>query len=471
MTSSIAPDLCVIGAGSGGLAVAAGAAQMGAEVVLVERGVMGGDCLNFGCVPSKSLLAAARIADLGRRGAALGISYARPQIDFAAVADSVQRVIAEIAPNDSVERFESLGVRVLRAEARFTSPRTVRAGNVEIRPRRFVIATGSQPAIPPIRGLDEVPYLTNETIFANRKLPDHLIVIGGGPIGIEMAQAHRRLGARVTVLDVGPLLPRDDPELSSMLAERLSAEGIVCRPEVAIAGIEGAEKTVAVRLASGEQIVGSHLLVAAGRRPSIEALDLAAAGIASTAKGIIVDARLRTTNRRAFAIGDVAGGPQFTHVALHHAGVVIRNALFRIPAKVDYRALPWVTYTDPELAQVGLTEATARAVKQAPRVLRWPFAENDRAQTERETRGLVKIVTSPNGRILGASILGAGAGDLILPWALAISQKLKISALANLIVPYPTRGEAGKRAAGSYYTPTLFSARTGRLVRLLARFG
>jgi pyruvate/2-oxoglutarate dehydrogenase complex dihydrolipoamide dehydrogenase (E3) component len=240
---------------------------------------------------------------------------------------------------------------------------------------------------------------------------------------------------------------------------------------VAIAGIERTEKTLALRLASGEQIVGSHLLVATGRRPSIEALDLAAAGIASTGKGITVDARLRTTNRRAFAIGDVAGGPQFTHVALYHAGVVIRNALFRIPAKVDYRALPWVTFTDPELAQVGLTEAAARAVEQAPRVLRWPFAENDRAQTERETRGLVKVVTSGNGRILGASILGAGAGDLILPWALAISQKLKISALANLIVPYPTRGEAGKRAAGSYYTPTLFSARTGRLVRLLARFG
>ena len=471
MTSSIAPDLCVIGAGSGGLAVAAGAAQMGAEVVLVERGAMGGDCLNFGCVPSKSLLAAARIADLGRRGAELGVAYARPQIDFAAVADSVQRVVAAIAPNDSVERFEGLGVRVLCAEARFTSPRTVRAGNVEIRPRRFVIATGSHPAIPPIRGLDDVPYLTNETIFANRRLPEHLIVIGGGPIGIEMAQAHCRLGARVTVFDVGPLLPRDDPELTSILGERLSADGIVCRPKVEIAGIERAERTLTVHLATGERITGSHLLVAAGRRPSIETLDLAAAGIAATAEGISVDARLRTTNRRAFAIGDVAGGPQFTHVALYHAGVVIRNALFRIPAKVDYRALPWVTFTDPELAQVGLTEAAARAVEQAPRVLRWPFAENDRAQTERETRGLVKIVTSSNGRILGASILGAGAGDLILPWALAISQKLKISALANLIVPYPTRGEAGKRAAGSYYTPTLFSARTGRLVRLLARFG
>jgi pyruvate/2-oxoglutarate dehydrogenase complex dihydrolipoamide dehydrogenase (E3) component len=471
MTSSIAPDLCVIGAGSGGLAVAAGAAQMGAEVVLVERAAMGGDCLNFGCVPSKSLLAAARIAHLWRRGAELGIAYARPHIDFAAVTDSVQRVIAEIAPNDSVERFEGLGVRVLRAEARFTSSRTVRAGDVEIRPRRFVIATGSQPAIPPIRGLDAVPYLTNESVFANRQLPEHLIVIGGGPIGIEMAQAHCRLGARVTVLDVGPLLPRDDTELSAVLAGRLSSEGVVCRPWIEIASVGHTEKTVAVRLASGEQITGSHLLIAAGRRPTVEALDLATAGIASTAKGITVDARLRTTNRRVFAIGDVAGGPQFTHIALYHAGIVIRNALFRIPAKVDYRALPWVTYTDPELAQVGLTEAASRAIERAPRVLRWRFVENDRAQTERETEGLVKVVTRGNGRILGASILGAGAGDLILPWALAISQKLKIGALANLIVPYPTRGEAGKRAAGSYYTPTLFSARTRRLVRLLARFG
>ena len=471
MTRHIAPDLCVIGAGSGGLAVAAGAAQMGAEVVLVERGAMGGDCLNFGCVPSKSLLAAARVADFWRRGAALGIAYGPPQIDFAAVAESVQRVIASIAPNDSEERFAGLGVRVLRAEARFTSPRTVRAGEIEIRPRRFVIATGSQPMVPAIPGLDGIPYLTNETVFANRKLPEHLIIIGGGPIGIEMAQAHRRLGARVTVIDVGPLLPRDDPELAASLTERLSEGGIDTRSRTEIATVERDGEAVAIRLASGERIAGSHLLVAAGRRPSIEALDLSAAGIAATVKGITVDARLRTTNRRAFAIGDVAGGPQFTHIALYHAGIVIRNALFHLPAKVDYRALPWVTYTDPELAQVGLTEAAARAADRSVRVLRWHFAENDRAQTERETEGLVKIMTRGNGLIAGASILGAGAGDLILPWALAISQKLKIGALANLIVPYPTRNEASKRAAGSYYTPTLFSPRTRRLVRFLARFG
>jgi pyruvate/2-oxoglutarate dehydrogenase complex dihydrolipoamide dehydrogenase (E3) component len=468
MTGPLTPDICIIGAGSAGLAVAAGAAQMGAGVVLVERGLMGGDCLNFGCVPSKSLLAAARLADLARRGAALGITSPRPDVDFAAAADGVQNVIAAIAPNDSVERFEGLGVRVLRREARFTSPRTIRAGEIEISPRRFVIATGSHPAVPPIPGLTDTPYLTNETIFANRERPDHLIVIGGGPIGIEMAQAHRRLGARVTVLDVGPVLPRDDPELVASLTGHLAGEGIAIRPRVEITRIERDGNAIVARLADGERIQGSHLLVAAGRRPSIEALELPAAGIEATSQGITVDARLRTTNRRAFAIGDVAGGPQFTHVALYHAGIVIRNALFRLPAGVDYRALPWVTYTDPELAQVGLTQATAG---EDARVLRWPFSENDRAQTERDTEGLVKIVLSRNGRILGASILGTGAGDLILPWALAIAQKLKIGALANLIVPYPTRGEASKRAAACYYTPTLFSPRTRRLVRFLARFG
>jgi pyruvate/2-oxoglutarate dehydrogenase complex dihydrolipoamide dehydrogenase (E3) component len=472
MMPTLAPDLCVIGGGAAGLAVAAGAVQLGAEIVLVECGAMGGDCLNFGCVSSKALIASARLADAWRRAPALGIHYQPPEIDLTAIADSVAQVIDTIAPNDSIERFRALGVTVMQATARFTGPRTVRAGDTEIHPRRFVIATGSQPAVPPITGLDRLPYLTNETVFANRVLPEHLIVIGGGPVGIELAQAHRQLGARVTVLDQGPLLPRDDPELVTALTTRLAEEGVELRPNVVIASATRHENGLALQLNDGEQIIGSHILVAAGRRPNLAALDLSAAGISADARGVVVDARLRTTNRRAFAIGDAAGGPQFTHVALYHAGIVIRNALFRLPAKVDYRALPWVTYTDPELAQVGMIEAAARQrFGDSVEVLRWSFSENDRAQTERDTAGLVKIITRKGGRVLGASILGPGAGELILPWALAISQKLKIGAFANLIVPYPTRGEAGKRAAGSFFTPKLFSPRTRRIVRLLARFG
>ena len=468
----LTPDLCVIGGGSGGLAVAAGAAQLGASVILIERGEMGGDCLNFGCVPSKSLIASARLAASWRRGPALGIDYQPPRLDLGAIADSVSQVIAAIAPNDLVERFERLGVTVIRGEARFTGPRTLSVNGSEIRPRRFVIATGSHPAVPPIPGLAQLPYLTNETIFSNRVLPEHLIVVGGGPIGMEMAQAYRRFGARVTVLDLGPLLPRDDPEMVHLLSEQLSGEGIALRPHVAIASAARENGALTIRLSDGERIAGSHILIAAGRRPNVEALDLPAAGIAANPHGIVVDARLRTTNRRAFAVGDVAGGPQFTHAALYQAGVVIRNALFRLPAKVDYRALPWVTYTDPELAQVGLTEGAARQqFGDRIRVVSWPFADNDRAQTERDITGLTKIVAQRNGRILGASILGAGAGDLIMPWGLAISQRLKIGAVAKLIVPYPTRGEAGKRAAGAFYTPALFSPRTRRIVRFLAKLG
>ena len=405
----LTPDLCVIGAGAGGLAVAAGAAQMGASAVLVERAEMGGDCLNFGCVPSKSLIAAARIAHEWRRGGQLGIDYQPPQVDFAAVGDSVARVVARIAPNDSVERFEGLGVSVLRGEAKFIDRGCARAGDVEIRARRFVVATGSTPSIPPITGLRDVPYFTNETIFAARQAPRHLIVIGGGAVGIELAQAYRRLGAAVTVIDAGPLLPRDDPELVALLRERLTEEGVALRPSSPIAAIERDGAGVAVRLADGTLIAGSHLLVAAGRAPNIAALDLDAAGIASTAHGIAVDARLRTANRRVFAIGDCAGGPQFTHVALYHAGIVLRNALFHLPARVDYRAVPWVTYSDPELAQAGMGEATARDAHGGKvRVLRWSFArESDRAHTERDTAGEVKIVTLKNGRILGAADLSA----------------------------------------------------------------
>ncbi len=476
MNDSLKVDICVIGAGSGGLSVAAGASQMGASVALVEKGLMGGDCLNYGCVPSKALLAAGHAAQAFARGPSFGIDGGPPTVDPKGVYGHLKETIAAIAPNDSVERFEGMGVRVIQGGARFTGRCQVEAAGVRIAARRVVVATGSSPLVPPIPGLDGVPYLTNQTVFDLDAVPEHLVVVGGGPIGIEMAQAHRHLGARVTVLEMSSILPRDDPELVDVLRTRLAGEGIDIREGVEVTGVERADGGLEVVLAGdggggGSRVRGSHILVAAGRRPNVEGLDLEAAGIAYSAKGIQVDARLRTTNRKVFAIGDVAGPYQFTHMAGYQAGVVIRNALFRLPARVDYRAVPWVTYTAPELAQVGLSEEQAKAGHGEVRILRWPFADNDRARAERLSDGLVKVVVTPRGRILGAAIVGPHAGELIQTWALAITGKLKISTVAGMIVPYPTLGEASKRAAGSFYTPALFGERTRAIVRFLARFG
>ena len=470
MTDFLTPDVCIVGGGSAGLVVASGAAQLGLSVVLVERAEMGGDCLNFGCVPSKALIAAAHAAQAQRSGAAFGIAPVEPIVDFAKVMDHVAGVIASIAPNDSVERFEGLGVHVLKEEARFIGRTDLQAGPHRIKSKRIVLATGSRPTAPPIPGLADVRYLTNETIFANRTLPAHLIIIGGGPIGLEMAQAHRRLGARVTVLEAFGFLAKDDPELSAVVTSRLRAEGVDLRDHVKIARVERAANGVAVILDGGERLDGSHLMVAAGRAPIIESLDLDKAGIAHTKRGITVDDSLRTSNRNVWAIGDCNGLYAFTHMAGYEASLFIRGALFRAPAKLDHSIVPWATYTDPELAQVGLGEAEARKQHgEAIRVLRWKMAENDRAQTERETDGLVKVITDPRGRILGATIVGPHAGDLIQPWCLALSRRLKIAAMAGYVPPYPTLGEASKRAAGSYFTETLFGPRTRGLVRFLAR--
>lgn len=474
MSETLSVDICVIGAGSGGLTVAAGASQLGASTVLIERAKMGGDCLNYGCVPSKALLAAAHAAVAVRGAARFGVTAQPPHVDFAAVHRHVHGVIGAIAPNDSEERFTGLGVRVIRADARFVGPDKVEAGGHRIRARRFVVATGSQPFVPPIPGLDTVPFLTNETIFDLTERPAHLLVIGGGPIGCELAQAHRQLGSAVTVLEMASILPKDDPELVELLRTRLKADGIDMHEGAKVVRVERRGEGAAVVLERDgvEQTVeGSHLLVAVGRRANLRGLGLEAAGIEHKPQGVKVDAGLRTTNRRVYAIGDAAGGFQFTHMANYQAGIVIRNALFRLPAKVNTSALPWVTYTAPELAHVGLAEKDARACHGQVRILRWSFAENDRAQAERATEGFVKIVTSRRGRILGATIVGARAGEMIQLWTLAIGQKLGIGAIANMIAPYPTLGEASKRAAGSYYAPALFSERTKRIVRFLARFG
>ncbi len=483
MTAVVEADLCIVGAGSAGLSVAAGAAQMGARTVLIERGRMGGDCLNYGCIPSKSLIAAARLAAASATAPALGVSLGPPVIDAAAVHRHVEDVIRGIAPHDSVERFQRLGVTVIAANARFSGPREMEAGGKILRARRFVVASGSSPSIPPIPGLASIPFFTNETIFDLDVVPSHLIIIGGGPIGAELAHAHRRLGAKVTLLQRSTLLPRDDPELVAVVRARLLADGVDVREGVHVlragngdAPGDGAPADAAVRIVvadeGGEQtLVGSHLLVAAGRRANVDGLALDKAGIAYTPQGIVVDRRLRTSNRKVFAIGDVTGGLQFTHVAGYQAGIVLKNALFRWPARADDRCVPRVTYTDPELAQVGLTERAAGTKGIPHRVLRVPYAKNDRARTERRTDGLIKVIAGDRGRILGAGIVGEHAGELIHTWVLAMSQRLKIGAIATMIAPYPTRGELNKRVAGTYFTPSLFGPKTRRLVRLLARLG
>lgn len=474
MNEVVRADLCIIGAGSGGLSVAAGAAQLGRKVVLIERHKMGGDCLNYGCVPSKALIAAAAHAQTARDGAPFGVTAGELKIDFPRVIAHVREVIAAIEPNDSVERFEKLGVKVVKAHARFVSPAEVEAGGLRIQAKRFIVATGSRPLVPPIPGLADTKYFTNETIFDNETLPDHLLIVGGGPIGLEMAQAFRRLGSRVTVLEAKAILPKDDPEAAAVVRDALLSEGVVIRENCKVVGASQTAAGPALQLESAtgsETITGSHLLLAVGRIANTADLGLDAANVKYTRVGVTVDESLRTSNPRVYAIGDAIGGLQFTHVAGYHAGLLVRRLLFKVPSKVDTSAIPWSTYTDPELAQVGLTEAAARERYGKVGVTRWPVHDNDRAHAERVSRGFIKVLTVKGARVVGATIVAPNAGDLILPWVLAIGQKLPLSTMAAITAPYPTIGEISKRVAGAYYTPTLFSPRTRFVVRLLSMFG
>ena len=467
----IKTDLLVIGAGSGGLSVAAGAVQMGADVVLLEGHKMGGDCLNFGCVPSKALLASAKVAHGQAKAMAFGVADQVPQIDFAKVKDHVAEVIAEIEPNDSVERFEGLGVRVISEYGQFIGPNEVQAGDYVIQARRIVIATGSSPLVPPIKGLDSVPYDTNETLFENREQPEHLLIIGGGPIGMEMAQAHRRLGSEVTVIEGMKALGKDDPELAGIVLDALEAEGIAIEEDAMAAEIRGEAGAIEIETTDGRVFKGTHLLMAVGRKANIERLDLDKAGIAVEKGAIKVDASLKTTNRKVYAIGDVAGGLQFTHVAGYHAGVIIRSALFGLPAKQKTSHIPWATYTDPELAQVGMTEAEARDLHgDRLEVVRFYLHHNDRLIAERKAKGLIKVMVV-KGRPVGASIVGHQAGEHITLWSLAIANNLKMGQIAGMVAPYPTVAEIGKRAAGAYFSPRLFdSPRVKKVVRFVQRW-
>jgi pyruvate/2-oxoglutarate dehydrogenase complex dihydrolipoamide dehydrogenase (E3) component len=476
MANALTPDICVIGAGAGGLSMAAAAAAFGVPVVLVEQAKMGGECLNTGCVPSKALLAAAKRFSKLNALPNYGIAIDDARIDFTKVRTHMQDVIAAIAPNDSRERFTGLGVRVLAGSARFTARDTVVVGDeVTIKARRFVIATGSSPAFPLMPGLDTVAYLTNETIFDVEHLPTHLIVIGAGPVGIELAQAFRRFGAAVTVIESRRPLGGEDAECVDTVLASLAADGVVVRSGATVRQVaknsaapnDVSRVQVTVETSSGtEMIEGSHLLVAVGRRPNIDSLDLKAAGVKYNANGVIVDRRLRTSNRRIFAVGDVTGGPRYTHTASYHAGIVVRNALFRWPAKVNHGTIPRVTFTEPELAHVGMTEDDARKGKRKFRVLRWAYYDNDRAQCERDTRGHIKILTDRRGGLLGVTIVGENAGEIITTWTLAITNGLNIRSMAEIVVPYPTIAEIGKRAAMTYFTPSLTRPLLRRIIGL-----
>ena len=467
----ISTEILVIGAGSGGLSVAAGAAQMGADVVLLEGHEMGGDCLNFGCVPSKALIATGKAAYGQQNSAQFGVADAAGVVDYAAAKDHVADVIATIAPVDSQERFESFGINVIREFGKFISHDEVQAGDTVIKARRIVVATGSSPLVPPIPGLDSVPYETNETLFQLREAPEHLLIIGGGPIGMEMAQAHIRMGCKVTVIEGAKALGKDDPELAEVVLSSLKGEGVEIAEDALAAEIRGQAGAIEVEVGDGRVFRGSHLLMAVGRKANTDKLGLEAGGVEPSRNGIKVDTGLRTTNKKVYAIGDVAGGLQFTHVAGYHAGVIIRSMLFGLPSKAKTSHIPWATYTDPELSQVGMTEAEAKETHGgALEVVRFHYSHNDRAIAERKTKGFIKVMVV-KGRPIGASIVGYQAGELINLWALALANRMKMSQIAAMVAPYPTIGEINKRAAGAYFSPRLFeSDMVKRVVGLVQRF-
>lgn len=481
-TQTLTPDVCVIGGGSGGLTTAAVMASFGVPVVLIEKHKMGGDCLNVGCVPSKAILAAAKHAHAIVEGADFGV-FAKGKkgapfdVDFSRVHDHIHEVIDTIAPVDSVERFEGLGVTVLGGEARFTGPQTVQVGNTTVKARRIVVATGSRPAVPPIPGLDSVPYITNEVIFDRKELPDHLIIVGGGPIGMELAQAHRRLGSKVTLLEGFRVLGREDREAAEIVKTALESEGVEIHEFAKVVNVtkDGDGVAVSVETGDGEaktmsEIKGSHILIAAGRSVNIEGLELEKAGIEYDRRGIKVDAGMRSSNKKVFAIGDVAGGLQFTHVAGYHGALISRSILFRMPIKQNMTILPKTTYTDPEVASVGATEEELEGTT-GLRILRWAFHENDRAIAERTTNGFIKVFTTKRGKILGAVIVGPRAGEIISLWGLAVAKGMKVSDITSWVAAYPTLSEVGRRAAVEYYKGATENPTLRKIVTFLQRFG
>ena len=474
MSEQIKCDIAIIGGGAAGLSLAAGAAQMGASVVLIESGLMGGDCLNYGCVPSKSLLSAAKTYWHAKKSKALGVDGSDVHLNFAQVMQHVRDVIKTIAVHDSIERFESFGVRVIQAAGRFIDKQTIEAGDYRIKAKRVAVATGSKPFIPPISGIEEVPYLTNETLFDLIEQPEHLIVVGAGPIGCELAQAFAMLGSKVTVLEAFKSLPKDEADCVDIVKQSMAERGVVLLEPAEIKHVSIEGDFIAVNYSHDDKdstVTGSHLLIATGRRANIHNLDLEKAGIDHSVRGIAVDKRLRSSNKKIYAMGDVATPYQFTHVAGYHAGIVLKNMLFRLPSKVDYRAVPWVTYTDPEIAHVGLLSEEADNQRIRYDIVEWPFSENDRAHAEGDTVGKIKILVGHKAKILGVTIVGQGAGEQLLPWVMAIREGKTLRSFTDVIAPYPTRSEISKRAASDFYTDAIFSNKVKTIVRWLLKLG
>lgn len=461
-------DVIVIGAGAGGLTAAGGCAMLGLKVALIERGAMGGDCLNTGCVPSKALIAAAHTAHAARHADRFGINAGAPAVDFARVHAHVRGAIDTIAPVDSQERFEGLGCEVIRGEARLTGRDTVSVDARTLSAPRIVLAVGSRPHVPPIAGIETVPHLTSESLFEQTRLPRHLGIIGGGPIGMEMAQAFRRLGAAVTVISKGRPLARDDSDAAEIVLATLAAEGVTIVEGETVSASTGSEGIV-LTLADGRTVTVSDLLIAAGRTMDFSSLGLEAAGVRHDRNGIFVDARRRTSNTRIYAIGDCRPGPHFTHASGYEGSNVVLEIGLGVPSKVDYRALPRVTYTDPEIAQIGMTETEARAAHgDTITIWRQAFSHNDRAICEGDTAGFVKLIKK-GGKLIGATIVGAHAGDLLMPYSMAIMGKKSTFGIASLIAPYPNRIEHVKAAAFASHEAQIFNRYTRGWARTLAR--
>ena len=457
-------DIGVIGGGAAGLTVTAGSAQLGAKTLLIEKeDVLGGDCLHFGCVPSKTLIRTAHVYQFMRNAKEFGLpQVALPSVDYREVAKRIQSVISTIQEHDSEERFCALGAKVVFGSPTFSDAHAVRLNGHTYSAKKWVISTGSSPAVPPIAGLDKTPFMTNREIFSLDHLPKSMIILGAGPVATEMAQAFCRLGTKVSVIQrSGQILTKEDKDLADEIMTVLSAEGVAFHLNATIVRAEdhGTEKEVTIKEREGKEIgiKAETILVAMGRRPNLEGLGLDKIDVEMDRKGVKVDSRLRTKQKHIYAAGDVTGAYQFTHAAGYEGGIVISNAIFHLPRKTDYAFLPWCTYTDPELASIGMNEKRAGEAGMAYSVWTEPFTGNDRSLAEGERVGKIKMILDEKEKPLGVQILGPQAGELLNEWVAVLNGKVKLSTLASAVHPYPTLGEINKRVAGTFFSPKIFS--------------